>query len=168
MRSRRNLEALLDEFLGPFRAYRLYAGNCAIPAAGCGRGWGDSEGGRHLIEIGSDLVPTGGLRIELEIGHDLFDLAGGAQHGGDGITLPGLLEFVQYRGCLLFEVDARFMAGLAWLVLRIALFLIAESKRGRNALASAFRLRITVSRSLSLRRLGVGDVLWATTSCEER
>jgi hypothetical protein len=94
MRSRRNLEALLDEFLGPFRAYRLYAGNCAIPAAGCGRGWGDSEGGRHLIEIGSDLVPTGGLRIELEIGHDLFDLAGGAQHGGDGITLPGLLEFV--------------------------------------------------------------------------
>jgi hypothetical protein len=163
MRSRRNLEALLDEFLGPFRAYRLYAGNWAIPAAGCG--WGDSEGGRHLIEIGSDRVPTGGLRIELEIGHELFDLAGGAQHGGDGITLPGLLEFVQYRGSLLFEVDARFMTGLAWLVLRIELFLIAESKRGRNALASALRLLITVSRSLSLRRLGVGDVLRATTSC---
>jgi hypothetical protein len=78
MRSRRNLEALLDEFLGPFRAYRLYTGNCVLVATGCGRGWGDSEGIRHLIEIGSDLVPTSGLRIELYIRHYLFDLAGSA------------------------------------------------------------------------------------------
>jgi hypothetical protein len=122
-----------------------------------------------LIEIGSDLVPTSGLRIELYIRHYLFDLAGSAQHGGDGITLPGLLEFVQYRGCLLFESGRQIhgVFGLAGLANRALLDcrLIAESKRGRNALASAFRLLITVSGSLSLRRLGVGDVLWATTSC---
>jgi hypothetical protein len=65
MCGRRNHHTLVDQFLGPFRAYRLYAGNCVLVATGCGRGWGDSEGTRHLIEIGSDLVPTGGLRIEL-------------------------------------------------------------------------------------------------------
>src|SRR5580700_1014936 len=92
MRGRRNLEALLDQLLGLSGAYRLYAGNRVLVAAGSG--WRDSEGVRHLIEIGSNLVPTGGLRIELEIGHELFDLAGGAQHGGDGVTLFGLLELV--------------------------------------------------------------------------
>src|SRR5580693_6267954 len=164
MRSRRNLEALLDEFLRGFRAYRLYAGNCAVPAAGCGRGWGDSEGIRHLIEIGSNLVPTGSLRIDFEISHDLFDLAGGAQDGRERVALLVFLNSFSAEEVCFSNVEARFMASLAWLVLRIELFLIAESKRGRNALASAFRLLITVSRSLSLRRLGLGIVLWATTT----
>jgi hypothetical protein len=133
MRSRRNLKALLDEFLGPFRAYRLYAGNCVLVATGCGRGWGDSEGIRHLIEIGSDLVPTSGLRIELYIRHYLFDLAGSAQHGGDGISLPGLLKFVQYRGCLLFESGRQIhgVFGLAGLANRALLNCRIEARAKR-------------------------------------
>src|SRR5580692_3261918 len=84
------MELPLSAMIIPYR-FRA-AGNRVLVAAGCG--WRDSEGVRHLIEIGSNLVPTGGLRIELEIGHDLFDLPGGAQHGRDRVALFGLLKLV--------------------------------------------------------------------------